>query len=84
MRQNITKGVPQGSIIGPSIFNLFLNDIFACLNDTNLYNYADDNTICNYCRMAIFSVCFIFPFFPECYQTGIINTGEIYTVHVQT
>ena len=34
--------------------------------------------------MANFSVCFIFPFFSECYQTGIINTGKIYTVHVQT
>ena len=28
--------------------------------------------------------CFIFPFFPECYQTGIFNTGKIYTVHVRT
>ena len=45
--QNITKGVPQGSILGPILFNIFLNDIFASLNETTLYNYADDNTICN-------------------------------------
>ena len=29
--------------------------------------------------MAKFSVCFIFPFFPECYQTRIINTENIYS-----
>ena len=42
-----TKGVPQGSILGPILFNIFLNDIFASLNETTLYNYADDNKICN-------------------------------------
>ena len=45
--QNITKGVPQGFILGPILFNIFLNDIFASLNETILYNYADDNIICN-------------------------------------
>ncbi len=40
------KEVPQGSILGPSLFNLFWNDIIFALKHRYPVNYADDNTLC--------------------------------------
>lgn len=41
----ILKGVPQGSVLGPVIFNLFVNDIFTEIRDGKIFNYADDNSV---------------------------------------
>ena len=42
--KEIISGIPQGSILGPILFNIFIN-LFYFVDGENLHNFADDNTL---------------------------------------
>ena len=44
--KDVMFGVPQGSILGPLFFNIFICDLFLFTNELDIVSYADDNTPC--------------------------------------
>ena len=43
--QLLISGVPKDSILGPNLFNIFLNNLAATLQISSIYNFPDDTKV---------------------------------------
>ena len=54
--KTINVGVPQGSVLGPLLFLLYINDMPSAVKESSVLIYADDTTLC-FSHKNIYNLC---------------------------
>ena len=49
---NLTTGVPQGSVLGPLLFLVYVNDTAQAVQFSQVYLFADDTNITSVCSSS--------------------------------
>ena len=69
----VTAGIPQGSVLGPTLFTLFTNDLPSAVRSGSTFMYADDTSIFCVGQSADLAIDLLNKALQEVYRWCLVN-----------